>query len=470
MVRDDTARALRNRLRVAQSRSRVPSIAAGLSRSGRLIWFGGVGEVGGSAPGDETQYRCGSISKTFVAVEVMRLRDEGLVDLSDPIGRHIAELEHLGCTIGQLLSHTSGLRAETAGPWWERTPGMGFAALVASSLRPEDVLQRPGRRFHYSNVGYAVLGELISRIRKRSFEDVIDEDILRELGMLRTDSRPARPFAPGLGVHPHADVVLHEPAHDSGAMGPAGQLWTTVDDLARWSSVLAGQRPEILSPASAAEMREPVAVSDMPEQPWTSAYGLGIQILNEGGRRRYGHNGSMPGFLALLRIDARTNDALVVLTNATSGLETSLEADLFSILDEHEPAPPEEFVPLPGGVAPEVLEILGVWYWGTTAFVLSMQHDRTLSLDALSVGREATFAPAGTDTYLGLSGYYAGETMSVVRRADSSLSHLDIGSFVLTRLPYDPSAPIPGGVDESGWVGGPQPREPRHPFRSHGSR
>ena len=108
--------------------------------------------------------------------------------------------------------------------------------------------------------------------------------------------------------------------------------------------------------------------------------------------------------------------------------------------------------PAPGRVASELLDITGAWYWGTSGFILSVKPDGVLDMHALGLGREASFRPAGDGSYVGLSGYYTGETLRVVRRPDSSVSHLDIGSFVLTRSPYDPAADVPGGVDEAGWV------------------
>ena len=461
MPRDPTAHRLDQRLAAEQSRSRLPSVAAGIVRKGKLAWFGSAGEVDGAAPTEDTQYRCGSISKTFVAVEVMRLRDEGLVDLSAPIGTYLPELAHVPCNIAHLLSHTSGLRAETAGPWWERTPGVSFAELVQSSVRVVDLLDSPGRRFHYSNVGYAVLGELISRVRAEAWDDVVDTELLRALGMVRTTTHPVRPFAGGLGVHPHADVVLSEPEHDAVSMAPAGQLWTTVSDLCRWSAVLAGQRPDVLSPETAAEMREPIAISDLPDLPWTTAHGLGIQVFNRDGRRSYGHYGSMPGFLAVLRIDAPTGDGVIVMTNTTSGLAPTLEAELLSSFQEHEPMPEEAWSPVRGGVDRALLEITGAWYWGTSAFVLSVSKNGDLSLRTLALGREADFRPAGDDTFVGLSGYYAGETLHIVRDEAGRVNALDIGSFILTRAPYDPSAPVPGGVSGQGWTGS-APEPARH--------
>ena len=430
---------------------------AGIARRGELAWFGTAGTIDGTTPSLETQYRIGSISKTFVAVEVMRLRDEGLLRLSDPIGRHIAELERFSFTIGHLLSHTSGLRAETSGPWWERTKGVPFAELAESSLGDDALLCRPGRRFHYSNLGYGVLGEVIARLRRRPSADVVADELLDPAGMPRTTTRPAHPASSGFGVHPHADVAIAEPEHDAGAMAPAGQWWSTVKDLASWSAVLAGLRPEILSADSASEMREPIALEDVPGEPWTAAYGLGIDVMNLEGRRIYGHGGSMPGFLALLRIDAETADTVIVMTNATSGLERELETDLRRIFLEHEPLGLPPFTLARGSVAEDVIELTGTWYWGTNAYLLSVTRDGGLELSVLAPGRgrEAAFRPLGDGTYVGLSGYYHGEVLRPVRLGDGRLSHLDIGSFVFTRTPYDPLADVPGGVDEGGWSGDP---------------
>ncbi|NJP83102.1 beta-lactamase family protein, partial [Streptomyces sp. AA8] len=123
--------------------------------------------------------------KTFVAVLVMRLRDEGLLKLDDRLGTHLDTEAGGDATIAQLLSHTAGLTAEARGPWWERTDG---------ALRPElgdlfgDRPQRhtPGRLHHYSNPGYALLGALVERIRGESWYEVLRREVLAPLGMERT--------------------------------------------------------------------------------------------------------------------------------------------------------------------------------------------------------------------------------------------------------------------------------------------
>ena len=74
-----------------------------------------------------------------------------------------------------------------------------------------------------------------------------------------------------------------------------------------------------------------------------------------------------------------------------------------------------------------------------------------MSLSGL--GARTGSGPPSDGTWVGLSGYFAGETLRAVRDADGQVSHLDLGSFVFTREPYDPQAPIPGGVDPAGWSG-----------------
>ena len=127
-IEDSTARHLSHLLATEQRRSRLPSVAAGLVRGGDLVWSDAVGTVDGRAGGvaadADTQYRMGSITKTFVAVAVMQLRDRGRLDLLDRFDEHVPGTAFGDVTIAQLLSHGAGLQAETDGPWWERTAGV----------------------------------------------------------------------------------------------------------------------------------------------------------------------------------------------------------------------------------------------------------------------------------------------------------------------------------------------------------
>jgi CubicO group peptidase (beta-lactamase class C family) len=455
-------RLLAARTAAEQADHRLPSLAAGLARRGALVWSGGRGRIDGAngpVPDADVQYRAGSITKTFVAVAVLRLRDEGKLDLSDPVGQYLdaADVSHL--TVGQLLSQTSGLRAETSGPWWERTPGSSYEALTEGSLGPDARRLRPGRQFHYSNVGYALLGHLVTKVHGRPWHDVVADELLTPLGMTRTTTRPQMPHATGFAVHPHADLLLPEPEHDAMAMAPAGQLWTTVADLARWAGFLAGQggaggKAGLLSAASLAEMREPIGIDDTAGQPWAQGYGLGLQLWNEGGRRSHGHTGSMPGFVGILKIDTASGDAAIALCNSTSGFGvSSFAADLLRILAENDPQVRPEWIAT--GVADDVLGLVGTWYWGPSAFLVNMVGGADGGELEFRVGRSGErafrFRRNGDGQWIGLDGYFAGELLRPVPGSDGRIVALDLASHTYTRTPYDPAAPVPGDVHHDGW-------------------
>ncbi|MGW1835521.1 serine hydrolase domain-containing protein [Streptomyces sp. NPDC002067] len=456
----ETRRELTYRLAAAQREGRAPSVVGAVVRGDRTVWSG-VRAAEPPASYGTVQYRIGSLTKMFVAVLVLRLRDEGKLRLDDPLGRHLDRTEAPGATVGELLAHSSGLAAEPRGPWWERTAG---------TLRPElaDLFgghpQRlpAGGRHHYSNLGYALLGALVERLRGgRPWDEVLRDEVLVPLGMTETAVRPREPYVRGWAVHPWADVLLPEPAHDTGLMGPAGQLWSTVDDLCRWATFLLRGDERVLSAASFAEMRVPAVPPEGDD--WDAGYGLGLQLARTGprtvpggapGRRLLvGHNGSMPGFLAALWCDPDQDLAAITLANCTHGPSISgIATGLLETVADREPRIPEPWRPLSGPLDEELLALTGPWYWGAKPFVLRLREARWLELTPLSgTGRASRFHVKPDGTWTGLDGYYAGETLRVVRGDDGSVSHLDLATFVLTRGPYAPQAPVPGGVDPEGW-------------------
>jgi CubicO group peptidase (beta-lactamase class C family) len=448
-----TRRALLHRIAVAQAKGRAPSLVAAVVRGGRAVWHGARTSVDGHGPDENVQYRIGSITKTFTAVLVLRLRDEGVLDLGDPLEKHVPGTGAGEATIADLLAHMSGLAAESPAPWWERTPG---------SLRPqlddvlgEQPLRHPvGRRFHYSNPGYTVLGALVEKLRGAPWEEVLRREVLEPLGLDRTSAYPQAPHAGGWAVHPWADALLPEPAEDLGRMGPAGQLWSTTGDLARFAVFLSQGDDRVLSAETVRQMRTPAAPAEAADVVDGATYGLGLQIQHRDGRLLVGHSGSLPGFLANLTISVEDDVAAVVLANCTSGpLLGAVGADLVRIVAEAEPRIPDPWRPLPE-VDTCLLELTGPWYWGTHAFALRLGADGGVSLEPLSgVGRRSRFRANGDGTWTGLEGYYAGELLRGVRRPDGTVSHLDLGSFVFTRQPYEEGAFVPGGVDPDGWRG-----------------
>jgi CubicO group peptidase (beta-lactamase class C family) len=444
MLLPETERALLHRLATGQRDGRAPSIAAAVVRDGQRVWSHAIETT------TDTQFRIGSLSKTFVAVLVMRLRDEGRLSLDDSLEKHLADAPVRGLTIGQLLTHTSGLASETPGPWWERTPG-DLRPELADILGEDPQKHAPGRRFHYSNPGYALLGAVVEELRGQPWPEVLQREVLDPLEMTRTSFLPQEPHAQGLAVHPWADVVMPEVVQDVGRMAPAGQLWSTVEDLCRFANLVASGADGVLSADTVAEMREPRSAPE--SESWESSYGLGIQLLRTKDRMLAGHTGSMPGFLCALWVSVDDDVGAVALANTTTGLAIGLlAADLVGIVAEREPWIREPWRPM-AKVDGSLLELVGPWFWGPAAYALRLEADGHFQLGGLSGKgtRDSRFRPADDGTWIGLNGYFAGETLRLVRDGEGRLSHLDIGSFVFTREPYDADAPIPGDVDPYGW-------------------
>src|SRR3954470_22783320 len=184
-VLPSTARTLLARTARVQRAGRAPSLVAGVVRDGGLAWSAGRGDV--AEPHTDVQYRLGWISKTVTALVVMRLRDEGRLGLDDPLERHLPGTPLGKRTVGQLLSHLGGASAGLPGGWWERPPGGPLADL---QLAEDDVVLGAARRFHYSNLGFGLLGELVARLRGSAWDDVVRTEVLGPLGMSRTTPRP----------------------------------------------------------------------------------------------------------------------------------------------------------------------------------------------------------------------------------------------------------------------------------------
>src|SRR3954469_18043868 len=359
-----TARALLARTARVQGDGRAPALVAGVVRDGGPAWSAGRGDV--PEPHTDVQFRLGSISKTVTAVAVLRLRNEGRLALDDPLDRHLPGTPLGDRTIGQLLSHLAGASAESPGDWWERTPGGSVDGLALGAAH---VVLGAARRFHYSNLGFGLLGELVARLRGTSWEEAVTAEVLAPLGMTRTTPRPVPPAAEGWAVHPWADVVLPEPEHHAGVMAAAGQLWAPLADLGRFAAFLLGDTADVLAPATLEEMTVPAGVD--PSTPGWSAYGLGLQVLRVDRRPLVGHGGSVARVLAGVFVDREERTGAVSLANTTTGLD----AVVFGLLDDLRAAEPrvvDAWTPEPSAVP---LGHLGVWFWGPAPHAGSLRGE-----------------------------------------------------------------------------------------------
>ena len=157
----------------------------------------------------------------------------------------------------------------------------------------------------------------------------------------------------------------------------------------------------------------------------------------------------MPGFLAYLLVDVERRTGMVELANTTNGPVFSGH-ELLEILQAHEPSIATTWHPVPE-IDADMLDAVGIWHWGPTPFVLRAHGTDQLELGPVGpTGRGSRFVQVD-GRWVGTANYWRGERLQVVRREDGSVSHLDLGSFVFTRRPYDPDAPIPGGVSADPW-------------------
>jgi CubicO group peptidase (beta-lactamase class C family) len=441
-VADTTARRLQALAAREQATARMPSLVAGVVRDGALVWDGWHGEhTGGPPPGSDLQYRIGSITKTMTAVLVLQLRDVGALDLGDRLDAHLPGAPFGDRTLRALMSHSSGLPSEPPGPWWERSAGVDLTALT-DALTDAAAPLPVGQQYHYSNLAWALLGEAAARRGGDSWWSQVERRILRPLGMERTTYLPVAPAATGYSVHHFAGTLTEEPATDTRAMAPAGQVWSTIADLARYAAFLAGGHDEVLSPQTLEEMAIPQ--SGAAETGLEVGYGLGLRLVSGGSGTLVGHTGSMPGFLAGLLVDPVRRTGAVCLANGTSGMRCEgLPRDLLQTLEDAEPTVTPPWTPTTA-VPEAVAELLGVWHWGNTALAFGYDGEQLTVADLGDNVLTYRFRPEPDGSFLGTLGYHIGERLRVVRTADGSVSHLECATFVYTRAPYDPAAPIPG--------------------------
>jgi CubicO group peptidase (beta-lactamase class C family) len=443
LVTESTARRLYAVLAEEQASRRLPSVSAVLTRDRALAWRESRGDATGE-PGlnpADLQYRIGSITKTLTAVLVLQLRDEGLLSLSDPVAAHLPETGRHDLTLRSLLAHASGLPAEPAGSWWERSPGRSFSELVAGMADAGPF--ESGRTYHYSNLGYGLLGEVVARLRGATWWEVLSSRVLEPLAMLRTSYDAFEPHAQGYSVHPWSGELSVEPAHDTRAMAPAGQVWSTVLDLATFADFLVTGDDRVLAASSLEEMMTPQAGTE--KDGLASGYGLGLRLVPGGSGVRVGHTGSMPGFQACLLVDRPRRTGAVVLANSTTGLRPEQVAGrLLDVVESAEPTVADPWRPTQNVPRP-VAEVLGVWFWGNTVVHATWDGARLRMAPPGVVDAGSVFRLTG-DALVGESGYHHGEHLTAVRDEGGAVDHLTCSTFVFTRTPYDPSAPIPGGV------------------------
>lgn len=431
---------LGRQIRLAQAERHLPSVAAAAVRDGELIWSDAVGladvDSGVEATPDH-QYRIASITKTFTAVAVMQLRDAGKLALDDPLDRHIPGAAR-SPSLRFLLSHASGLQREPSGRIWETLSFPSREELVGGLEESEQVLA-PGAYRHYSNLGFALLGEVVARVSGTEYERYVDARVIRPLGLRRTTWRPEPPVATGYFVDPWRDTAAREPVAEGRATASAGELWSTAPDLCRWAAFLADPDEEVLAPDTVEEMHAFQTMTDL--EHWTLGHGLALMLMRKGDRIFSGHSGAHLGFLSNVACHRPTRTAAAVVTNSSSGVAiTELGVDLADAVAAGSPVDPELW--RPGDEPPQELDgVLGHWWSEGHEYLFRYREGRLEALLRDVPGRQLTrFEREADDRYRAIDGLERGELLLIVRDEDGEVTRLELASYPFARRP-EPMAP-----------------------------
>jgi len=328
------------RLKVDRS---IPGLSIAVIKDQDLIWTEGFGLADhrrGIPASPRTVYRIASLTKIFTATLAMKFRDEGLINLDDPITAHINNLELTNpypdpqpVTFRQLLSHTSGLPQNIPSGLTSQKKPLTIKKLVRW-LNDEPLRFQPYSKYGYSNTGYALLGYLLGSIGKRSFEKLIINRIIEPLALSDTTfdiininvDRIARGYKSDLDCHTgdsdtEMNCVHIEADYDQNeCFNSAGGLYSTVIDIARFISANifegSASNDQPLGTQTLLEMQSPVFI----EPDWSGASGIGWRTGPIDGFTWIGHMGGLPGYSAEMMAVPELGIGIVALANQEASI------------------------------------------------------------------------------------------------------------------------------------------------------
>ena len=307
------------------TRNRMPGMVYGIVAGGRLVHTGavGLGDVEKQIPvSSQTDFRIASMTKSFVSVAILQLRDAGKLKLDDPAYLYIPELKGQRgpasdapvITIRNLLTHSAGLPEDN--PWGDRQLADSDVQLLEMVKKGLSFSNSPGIGYEYSNTGFALLGYIVQQVSGQPYEQYIDEHILQPLGMTNTYWEYAKvpPDRLAHGYRMLNGQWVEQPMLHDGAYGAMGGLITTLEDFAKYEAFQLDAWPSrsggdegILKRSSRREMQQPWTFNNLnaefryygdgPICPMTSSYAYGIRWSHDcKGRTFVGHTGGLPGF------------------------------------------------------------------------------------------------------------------------------------------------------------------------------
>jgi len=312
--------------------SGVPAASYSFVYRDELLASGGIGfadpATGAKADAD-TLYSICSISKLFTSIVVMQLRDAGKLELDEGIGESVPWFASLTdahpndepISIRRALTHSAGLPRESDSPYWEPDFDFPTTEQIRERLPSQQTLYPSGRYFQYSNLGMALLGEVVASRAGRPWAEVVEEDILAPLGMddtytsvpeAHTTGRLAAGFAARRGSPDRERLGLF----DVEGIGPAAGMASSASDLAnfaRWQlSLRADGGDQVLRAATLREMQRVHWV----DPDWETTWGLGFSVVKRDDKTWARHGGRCPGYSTEFAVLPKEELGIAVLTNA----------------------------------------------------------------------------------------------------------------------------------------------------------
>ena len=386
---------LERRLIHAMEKYRVPAVEIVVMDRHSLVWSGayGVLQEGQVAPArPDSLFQACSISKAVTAVTVLRLVQEGILDLDTDVNHYLKTWKVPAndtwqpiVTVRQLLSHTAGINV----PWfygYHRDQDIPTLEQILTGEKPANtpgirVTLLPGTRFRYSGGGYCVLQQLLCDVRQQAFPDLMRDLVLIPLGMTHSTYQqplPASDWSNACSGHRASGTPLAGGWHILPEMAAAG-LWTTATDLARFSMdlqfALAGETDRLLSPEVVRLLLSPQVPLDR-----SGFMGLGIRLDGSGETARFGHPGDNEGFACHWTALREGGKGAVIMTNSDRGGE--LIADLLYEIEQMYSWPQVESLPAPSPpVRGAVMNYTGTYRFRSGSLCTVSQDEDRLALE-----------------------------------------------------------------------------------------
>ena len=427
----------------------LPGLSIALVDGSNIVWQKGYGfsDPATKTPiTAETVFRVGSVSKLFTDIAVMRLVENGKLDLDAPITKYLPEFKPRNSfdkpiTLRELMSHRAGLvREPPVGNYFD--PSDPTLVETVKSLNQTAFIYAPQTHTKYSNAGIAAVGYVLEKTQNQPFADYLKRALLEPLGMNNSSFKPTAEIAKNLAKAQMWTVfgkTFDAPSFELG-IAPAGSMYTTTGDLASFASALFAADNDapnaILKKDTLEKMWKPQFAA--PDQ--KSGFGLGFFISDLDGHRQIGHGGAIYGFSTQLSVLPDDKLGVVVITTKdfSNGVTTRIaEAALKAMLAERENKPipqPETTSPVDSDFA---RKIAGRYANGDKAFDLIERTDGLAILNT-NGGFEARLRTFGKD--LVIDDKFAFGTRIIPGANDNSIT---VGGETFKRVSEFQPAPAP---------------------------